>query len=350
MNMLNTYRAAIIGVGKGGEGKAGGHSIGYAHADAYAVHPRTTLAAGCDLSPENLERFAKAYELPAKSQDARALLAETKPDIVSICTYAGSHRTLLELCLEAGVKGIWCEKPLALTLDDARAMERAATLAGVKVVVNHFRRYNPLFRQAKRLLEDGAIGQVSMIFSSIENWDLMEWGTHWLDMMRFLSGDQPVRWVMGQARCTGEKQGYGHVMEEHAIAYFAFNNGVRGFLDGGVAIPGTAPYSLKAIGSDGSIEMSESKLTLLNHEGVRQIEAAASTDPAQSTWQLQLADFIGWLDGGSESQLSLRNAVLSTELYLAAYESAKSGDRIDLPLISQSRFPLDAVAQRQSGN
>ena len=59
----NQYRTAIVGVGKGGKGKAGVHSIGYAHADAYVIHPRTRLVAGCDLASENLDTFAGAYEV-----------------------------------------------------------------------------------------------------------------------------------------------------------------------------------------------------------------------------------------------------------------------------------------------
>lgn len=132
-------------------------------------------------------------------------------------------------------------------MDDGRAMLQAAEQVGAKVIVNHYRRYLHLFREAKRILVGGAIGTPSIITSSLADWDLMEWGTHWLDTMRFFAGDQPVSWVMGQARCTGEKKGYGHVMEEHAISYLGFSNGVRGLLDGGLAIPGNS--ALKIIGT-----------------------------------------------------------------------------------------------------
>ncbi|MCE0483487.1 MAG: Gfo/Idh/MocA family oxidoreductase [Methylacidiphilales bacterium] len=345
---MHQYRTAIIGVGRGGEGKAGSHSIGYAHANAYLVHPRTTLVAACDLSVGNLKIFSESYKGSAIDTDAKKLLAETGPDIVSICTYAGSHRELFELCLEAGVKGIWCEKPLALMMDDVHFMVKAAEKAGVKVVTNHYRRYGTTFRQAKQMIKEGALGELSMIFSSIQDWDLMEWGTHWLDMSRFFVDDAPVRWVMGQARCNGEKKGYGHIMEQHALAYYAFENGVRGLLDGGVGIPGLPSYAMKVVGTDGQLEIGEGKLVLLNRQGFREVPVKNPTDPAQDSWQLLLNDFIAWLEGGKESQLSLRNAALSTELYLAAYESAKTGDRIDLPLASQREFPLDEIARRQT--
>lgn len=342
------YRSIIIGVGKGGDGKAGAHSIGYAHADAYRRNPRTQLVGGCDLSAENLAKFSTIYELEATSQNLDDLLKKTQPDIVSLCTYVGARRAVLEQCLAAGVKIIWCEKPLALTMEDARAMETAAERAGAKIVVNHLRRYHPGFQVARKLIQEGAIGQLSMMTASIGGWDLMEWGTHWLDMMRFLNGDQAVTWVMGQARCTPEKKGYGHVMEQHAISYFSFENGARGFLDGGCGIPGSS--SIRAIGSAGYLDIAEEKLTLVDKEGLREVKLPAAPEGKsawENSWNCVIEDLLNWAEGGPESTLSLRNGVLSTELYLAAYESAKQGDQIDLPLLGQREFPLDEVARRQ---
>lgn len=343
-----TYRALIIGVGKGGQGKAGYHSIGYAHAGCYATHPRTEVVAACDLVEDHLREFHRAYPSVVTSTNLGYLLADTRPDIVSICTYAGAHRVLLKQCIDAGVKAVWCEKPLALTIDDARAMERAAAKAGVRVIVNHMRRFFPTFIHAKSLIKSGAIGEPSMVSSSIQDWDLMEWGTHWLDMIRFFADDQPVSWVMGQARCNGEKKGYGHIMEQHAIAYFAFVNGMRGFLDGGVEMSGMLPFSLRVSGSGGQLDITESNVVLTNREGCREFPVAKTGDTFNDPWQVLMNEFLGWLEGGAESQISLRNAVLSTELYLAAYESAKIGDRVDLPLGSQSHFPLEDIARRQA--
>jgi predicted dehydrogenase len=282
------------------------------------------------------------------------MLEAAQPDIVSVCTYAGSHRSLFEQCLAGGVKAIWCEKPLCLTMDDGIAMLLACQEAYAKMIVNHYRRYLHLFREAKRILDEGAIGSLSIIISSIADWDLMEWGTHWLDMIRFFAGDQRVLWVMGQARCTGEKKRYGHVMEQHAICYFAFADGVRGFLDGGLATPGES--ALKIIGREGTLDLQwNSKLILMNRGGLREVPVRSSLHgprseyPEEDGWQILLNDFIQWQDGGPEPHVCVRNALASTKLYLAAYESAKIGNRIDPPLGTQSQFPLDEIAIRQSG-
>ncbi len=348
-----SFRAAIVGVGKGGEGKAGIHGIGYAHAAAYQKHPQFDLVGACDLNAENLSAFAKTFAVPATNANFQEMLRVARPDVVSICTYAGSHRALLDQCLEAGIRAVWCEKPLCLTMDDGRAMREAAERAGARVIVNHFRRYLHLFREARRLVGEGGIGRLSLIVSSLKDWDLMEWGTHWLDMMRFLTGDQPVSWVMGQARCSGAKKAYGHLMEEHSLCYFALADETRGFLDGGLAIPGNAALTL--IGDRGSLDLRwDGTVVLVNADGIREIpvksnlHGALPGHPEEDPWQLLLDDFAAWISGGAEPQCSLRNGLLSSELFLAAYESAKIGDRIDLPLTSQSAFPLMGVAERQS--
>jgi len=344
-------KVVIIGCGRGGEGRAGAHSIGYAHAEAYLAHGGFTIDGACDLNKENLERFCHQYNVKQGSGDLARLLSDVKPEIVSICTYAGSHRAILEQCIAAGVRGIWCEKPLTLTLDDGRAMVDLADRANVKVVVNHYRRYLHLFAEAKRRIDQGAIGKPVLFSSSIGGWDQMEWGTHWLDLMRFWANDQPVTWVSGQVRCSGKKQGYGHLMEEHSINYFSFEDGTRGMLDGGAAFNGSS--AIRAAGTDGILDaMWDGRLILVNADGRQEIVVHSDIhEPHPGTEKNHvplLNDWVAWMKGGAEPHVSIAHAMKSSELYLTCYESAAIGDRIDMPWSGQTSFPLDRIAARQS--
>lgn len=348
---MKPLKSLIIGCGKGGDGRAGVHSIGYAHAEAYKAHGGFTVHAACDLDPENLGRFAAEYRPAHAGTDLDALLAAARPEAVSICTYAGSHRAIFEKCVAAGVRAVWCEKPLVLNIEDGHAMLELADRHGVKVVVNHYRRFLHLFREARRLLSEGAVGELVMLSANLADWDQMEWGTHWLDMMRYWAGDQPVDWVFGQARCSGAKRGYGHLMEEHSINYFRFADGTRGLLDGGQGFNGNT--ALRADGTTGFLKATwDGQLVLVNAAGERVIPVESSLHgPLQRGVNPHvplLDEWTAWLDGGPESQVSLRSALHSSELYLACYESAATGDRIDLPLRGQTSFPLDRVAARHS--
>src|SRR5258708_22077051 len=237
------YQAIVIGCGRGGE-NIGAHSIGYVHGKAYHNHPRIELAGACDLDPMNLDRFCEHFSVPYKTTDSEELLQHLRPDIVSLCTYVGSRPALIEASIRHGAKAIWCEKPFSLTIQEGRRLVALCEQNGVKLVINHYRRYLDLWNRAKQLLKDGEIGEPEMVYGSFEGWDQMEMGTHLLDMIRYILDDELVSWVMGQVRCTGAKSRYGHKMEEHSVCYFAFENGVRGFYDASCHFPGKSLFRL----------------------------------------------------------------------------------------------------------
>jgi predicted dehydrogenase len=343
--MKKTYTSAVIGVGAANKSniKGGGHRIGYTHANMYRRNPRITLSAGADINPANLQAFREAFQLTSGFEDYKQMLRTLKPDIVSICTYLGLHRSMIEAAAGAGVKGIICEKPFLASPADLRAVQELAQETGVKIVVPHIRRYRPAFIRARELYNNGSVGSQIMCMAGLENWDLSEWGSHWLDMFRFFHNDQPVRYVMGQTRVRNLR-GYGHAMEDHAIAYFEFENGARGLVDGGRKLPGE---TMTLVGTQGTIQViREHELRIQTSEGIRQ---ESFVDDPQSAFDAcfdqLLADLITWLDGGPEPMLGLTNVAKSSELNLGAYLSSLRRDRIDLPLQDEcSEWPLEALA------
>jgi predicted dehydrogenase len=305
------------------------------------------LIAAADPNPTNLDAFCQTFNVPQGFASAAAMFRKLKPDIVTIGTYLGLHRELIEQAARAGVKGIVCEKPFLASIPECRAVEKIARKTGVKIVVAHIRRYRPAFIRARKLFNDGTIGKPILCVSGIEGWDLSEWGSHWLDMFRFLNKDRPVKWVMGQARVRGFR-GYGHAMEEHAVAYFEFDNGVRGLLDGGRGIAHTGAMTL--VGSEGTIRIEEeTKLVVHNRNGARTevYPQARKATTWNGLWSDMLSDLIKWMRGGREPSLGLTNMLKSSELNLAAYISACRGDRIDLPLSDKvDEWPLEELARR----
>jgi predicted dehydrogenase len=274
------------------------------------------------------------------------MLRDVQPDVVSICTYVGLHRQMILDACAAGVKGIICEKPFLAAPADLPAVAAAAAASGTKIVVPHMRRYFPAFARAKELYAGGAVGQPLLCAAGIPGWDLSEWGSHWLDMFRFFHDDQPVLWVFGQARVR-DSRGYGHAMEDHAVAYFAFADGGKAMLDGGEAMNGE--WTMSLLGTEGAIRVRrEDELVIQDKDGQR-IESFAS-HPGSSyaaIWDCLLADLVAWLDGGPEPMLGLTNMLKTSELNLAAYLSALRGDRVDLPLADAlAEWPVEALARR----
>ena len=127
--------------------------IGVAHASGVTGSDRASLVAGCDLSEDELAVFLEKYrdEWPDLKlyTDHMEMLETEKPDIVTIATGDNSHAGLVVDSANAGAKGIYCEKPLATSLQDADRMVEAAERNGTVLSVGHTRRWRPVWRHIK---------------------------------------------------------------------------------------------------------------------------------------------------------------------------------------------------------
>lgn len=344
--MSARLRAAVIGVGRAGDlpaDRAGGFKIGYHHATQYRDRQGVDLVAGADISEVNLAAWRDEFDVPSGYSDHREMLAATEPDLVSICTYVGLHAQMIEDCARAGVRGILCEKPFLAAPAELASVRGLIADTGVKIVVAHVRRYQPVFRRMRDLVRDGAIGRPLLFSAGIPGWDLSEWGTHWIDMFRFFNEDGPVEWVMGQARVRGARA-YGHATEEHASAYFSFAGGCKALIDGGGDL--ARPYTMILTGEDGELRLLDNTLRILDRDGTRDEEFAGGGEVWTEMWRATVDGLVTWVEGGDEPTVGATNALQTSEVNLAAYLSAIERDRIDLPLVdlSLSEWPLERLA------
>ena len=108
------YRAALIGCGRKGHG----------HARGYAGNPRTEVVAAADPDEDNLRIFLEHFPVPGYS-DHRELLAKEEIDIAAPILPVRPNPGVVIDCAEAGVKAVYCEKPMAASLEEADAMVEA---------------------------------------------------------------------------------------------------------------------------------------------------------------------------------------------------------------------------------
>src|SRR5580704_1921498 len=128
------------------------------HAPEYAAHPDVDIVAFVDRVPERAEKLAKKYGAKAlpKFEDALALKGV---DAVSVCTPNAFHAPITIAALKAG-KHTLCEKPMATSDKEAKAMIDAASKAGKFLMIGHNQRLAPLHVKAKQLVEAGVIGRI----------------------------------------------------------------------------------------------------------------------------------------------------------------------------------------------
>lgn len=105
------------------------------------------------------QQLAAEFGVPTIYDDATALLRTEKPDCVDLITDVGTHRQFVELAA-AHRRPVICQKPLALTLADARAMLEACRKAGVPLFVHENWRWQTPIRELKKVLDSGVIGRV----------------------------------------------------------------------------------------------------------------------------------------------------------------------------------------------
>lgn len=331
------YRAAIIGCGRRGQGRGGAFGIAEAHANAYEGCEKTILVAAADIDDENLSAFTADHQTHGY-RDYHEMLEKEHPDIVSVCTWPPLHAQMTVDAAQAGAKAIWCEKPMALSMADVDRMIEACQKTGTVLQVNHLRRFGTPFQAAYQCIQSGRIGNVIAIEAFVPDWDLLSWGTHWVDMIHYFAGDGPAAWVAAQIECRSGTQKYGHFVEDHSVTYVAFKNGVRGLLElgegcdrsTGVWVYGSEGVILANDGPDGARAL------------VRDSAGWVQLSPATQWGQAALAalnDLLAALEDGREPLLGVTNARAATEIILAAYESAYRRGRVTLPLDVRD-FPL----------
>jgi predicted dehydrogenase len=198
-----------------GIGLIGAGFMGRAHALAFRtvggvfeLPAKVELAMLADHNPEAAARAAASLGFARSTGNWQALVNDPAVDIVAITTPNILHKPMAMAAIQAG-KHVYCEKPLAVTAEDARELTEAAMRAGVVNLVGFNYLKNPLIRLAREIIDSGEIGEVTG-FRGIHAEDFMadpnapfNWrcdpaqaggaladiGSHIISLARYLVGD-----------------------------------------------------------------------------------------------------------------------------------------------------------------
>jgi predicted dehydrogenase len=204
------------------------------------------LAALSNRDPAKGRAMAERYGVARVFSDPIAMLDAVKPDLVDIITPPATHRAFVAAAVERGIPAI-CQKPFGTGYGDALAITEHAEKAGVPLVVHENFRWEPWYREAKRLVAAGQLGRLHGVAFRLRPGDgqgphayldrqpyfqimprllVVETAIHWIDTFRFLMGD--VSAVYARLRrinpvIAGEDAGY---------IVFEFQDGATGLFDG----------------------------------------------------------------------------------------------------------------------
>ena len=334
------FRAALIGCGP----------RGCEHGQALAQLADVKLVGICDREPAVLAPAIRALAAPGYSSIAE-LLDHSHPEIVIVATPPQIRRSVVEHVADfPGIRAIVIEKPLALSLADARAIAEACAGRGILGIVGHQLRHAPEFIALKQAIASGQIGELEFL-RGVCYGNLLNQGVHLIDLMRWLAGDRLVQWVMSQQTSDPELLARFHPSDNSAFTdrahpasawmthHLAFEGGLRATLETGLL------YSRSRSFKD---DWLQKRMTALGSHGIAESQVASHCRilAAGQPWRRQeftLADYqsatralheelLSTLRGDGVHRNDITAALPSLEVTLACLRSAARGELTALPL------------------
>jgi predicted dehydrogenase len=241
---MKIFKTGIIGCGRIGSlleddplrGKPCTHTGGF------SALPNIKMVAGCDIDEKRLKKFGQKWKVKNLYTNYHDMLRENALDILCIATWTNQHATMALEGVRAGVKGIFCEKPIDVDIKLARKLVRTCKQKNIPLLINHERRWDAYYQKAHKLIQAGKIGEIRTIIGNALSWKpstlpiseygggpLFHDGTHLIDLLLYFGG--PIEWVSGhETRPKGKRY-----IEETACAMIGFQNKATGFIEGGGA-------------------------------------------------------------------------------------------------------------------
>lgn len=337
-----TFRGAVIGCG----------FFAQNHLAAWSEIDDVQLVAVCDRDVERARASAEAHGVPRFYTDAAEMLAREALDFVDIATTSDSHRALVEL-VAPHCRVVICQKPIADSYADARAMVETAEAAGATLMIHENFRWQKPYREIARRIADGEIGTPRFAritfrhgfdnyvnqpyLKHIERFALMDMGLHLFDLARHLVGEVHTVSCRTQRR-NPEVRG-----EDAFTVLLGHADGAASVLDcsyHSVIDPEPFPQTTAWIeGDDGTLSLGADYGLKRHRRGGGE---EASFEPVAPAWggrpwhgiQESVLAFqrhvVEVLNGRAEPQPSGRHNLTTLALVLASYDSADRDATIDM--------------------
>ena len=330
--------------------------IGREHGRNIARNPRAKLAAVCDPNSENVRLLRESTGTDfAVYADYRELL-RAQVEAVVIASPNALHAEMSLAAAKAG-KHIFCEKPMAITLDDCRRIRQAVHAAGVQYLIGYHRRLNPLYQYARNLLDEGKLGRPFLIESDYlhhvpGDWPIWSWvgkenvggslfhagSGHNVDLIRYLCGEITEVACMKGTFLPRKDQ---VETEDTAIALFRFESGAIGKVQFclGPILPFQFRFAL--FGTRGSMINNRVWLDTMprfSEQGHEDdcIELPSNWIPdnvqggVSETWGKLIDHFVEMLADGVPCVNDVDGAYRTSAACFAAVESARRGEIVSL--------------------
>jgi UDP-N-acetylglucosamine 3-dehydrogenase len=320
----------------------GAGSMGRMHADCYRQCDEAEVKYVIDHDMEKARNIAALCgAIPQVHPDAA--LEDPKVDIVDVCLPTYLHRECVEKAAHAG-KHVFCEKPIALTPDDAKAMTETCKQNNVKFGIGHVLRYFPEYEMAHDMITSGRLGEIGVVRMSRTGPFPKGWGNWYLDDKRSgsLLLDLSIHdfdflaWCFGDVERVFARSVRHDRPLEYAVAIIRMKCGVIAHVEGSWAHPAQFSYKFEVCGSLGMIESDSRKtqpLTVLTGDvntGKQGVAVPESPLKDKHPYLREIREFLAFVDGETMPRVTPDDALRALEISLAALKSAKTEEVVQL--------------------
>ena len=332
---------AIHGVGQ----------VAYAHAASWKRNPHVDIVSVSSRRAQSAQKLVDLFELDCPVRDRyEDVLADERVHIVNLSGPNHVHAQQAVAAAELG-KHVLVEKPMAITMDENRAVCEAVEKAGVKSIVSFVLRWNPLLESLRSLLSDQAIGQ--LLYVEVDYWHGLgdsytgwEWahtvktggstnllgGCHALDALRWLSG----REVVEVSAMGNNKKGL-YEYDANVVAIMKLDDGT--IAKSSTLLDAEIPYSfnIDLVGTEGTLRdnrvWSKRLLPGMTDWTTLPTILPNSGDVHHHPFDAQIDHFVDCIRENRESHCSVADAFRTHELCMAIDRSLAEGGRVvRLPL------------------
>ena len=319
-------------------GVVGAGMIAGCHVRAYTATPGIEVVAVAD--PRHAKADALAATVGAKNcTDLEEVLA-LGVDVVSVCTPPRTHADVAVQAVESGCH-VFCEKPLAADLDDARRIVSAAEAGDGVFMVGHVSRFEPEHRAAKELVDSGYVGEVAMMVhsmtTSLPGWSeggwlakpeesggpLLDLAVHSFDYLAWMIGSPAVRVHAVAADSPAGPSTY-------AVATVRYANGALGQVEVSWAHPVDRGFKVvvEVVGRSGRVDWSYDSI---NGGAIHAADGVTWLDPlGERGYAAEIAAFAEAVRTGGPPPVPVRDAFQATRTAVAARHSISTGAPVDL--------------------
>jgi len=291
------------------------------HARVFSELPNAKIRSVVDLDKKRVLDLAQKYHVN-NCTDPNKAFDDPEIDAVTICTPTVTHAELALRAIEAG-KHVLVEKPMTNSIDEAKALIRAAEKKGVHLMVGFVERFNPAVREALRYIEDGAIGRVILAHTRrVSRWPIRigdvgvikDLAIHDIDIVNKLFKEEATA-IFGNA---GSIQ---HSFEDYANIVMSFPGKRAAFIETNWLTPKKV-RTLTITGTEGIINVEYIRQTL-SIENEKQIiqPMIQNAEPLK----LELESFVNSILTDTPPEVTGEDGLKALKVCEAAIESAKVG-------------------------